>query len=169
LTPPQSVDPRIEKLRRDHAVDAFDCDRHELNHFLKRYAWQNQQANASITYLGLVGKTVVGFHTLAVGHVTYEEASERLAKGLARHPIPIMLLARLAVDRRWQGKGIGAGLLKDAMLRTVQAADIAGIRALVVHAKDDQARQFYEHFNFISGPTDPLHLFVLLKDIRKAM
>ena len=109
----------------------------------------------------------MGFHTLAVGQVTSQDAPGRLAKGLARHPIPIMLLARLAVDRRWQGPRIGAGLLKDAMLRTLQAADIVGIRALAMHAKDEQARQFYERFNFIASPTDPLHLFILVKDIRK--
>lgn len=167
MTPPQSADRRIEKLRRDHVVDDFDCGCDELNRFLKYYAWQNQQAHASITYVGLVGDTVVGFHTLAVGQVTYQDAPRRLAKGLARHPIPLMLLARLAVDHRWQGRHIGSALLKDAMLRTLQAAGIAGIRALAVHAKDEQARQFFEHFNFIPSPTDPLHLFLLLKDVRK--
>jgi GNAT superfamily N-acetyltransferase len=78
-----------------------------------------------------------------------------------------MLLARLAVDRRWHGRGVGKALLKDAMLRTLQAADIAGIRAFAVHAKDEQARNFYEKFDFIPSLTDPLHLFVLLKDVRR--
>jgi len=77
-----------------------------------------------------------------------------------------MLLARLAISLSWQGKGLGAGLLKDAMQRTLQAAGIAGIRAFAVHAKDDAARAFYEHFDFIQSPTDPYHLFRLLKDIR---
>jgi GNAT superfamily N-acetyltransferase len=81
-------------------------------------------------------------------------------------PIPLMLLARLAVAASWQGKGLGAGLLKDAMLRTLQAADIAGIRAMAVHAKDDTARAFYERFDFIPSPSDPFHLLLLLKDIR---
>ena len=76
-----------------------------------------------------------------------------------------MVLARLAVDPDYQGQGLGAGLLNDAMLRTLAAADIAGIRALAVHAKDDRARGFYTHFGFIPSPTDPLHLFVLLKDL----
>jgi GNAT superfamily N-acetyltransferase len=109
----------------------------------------------------------VGFYTLAVGQVTQEEAPSRLTKGLARHPVPIMLLARLGVDRRWHGQGIGKALLKDAMLRTLQAADIAGIRAFAVHAKDEDARRFYEHFDFIPSPADPMHLFVLLKDLRR--
>ncbi|MGB6546561.1 MAG: GNAT family N-acetyltransferase [Candidatus Acidiferrales bacterium] len=157
---------RIEKLRRDHVVEEFDCGRDELNRYLWRYAWQNQQAGAAQTYVGLVGEAIVGYHTLAVGQVTLEDAPARLTKGLARHPVPIMLLARLATDRRWQGQGVGKALLKDAMLRTVQAADIAGIRALAVHAKDEEARRFYEHFDFVPSPTDPLHLFVLLKDVR---
>ena len=158
---------RIEKLRREHAVDEFDCGRQELNRFLRRYALQNQQAGASQTYVGLAGDVVIGFHTLSVGEVRYEGAPTRLTKGLARHPLPIMLLARLAVDHRWQGKGVGEGLLKDAMLRTLQAADIAGIRALSVHAKDERAKRFYERFDFIPSPADPMHLFVLLKDVRK--
>ncbi|MGB6199984.1 MAG: GNAT family N-acetyltransferase, partial [Candidatus Acidiferrales bacterium] len=157
---------RIEKLRRDHVVEEFDCGRDELNRYLWRYAWQNQQAGAAQTYVGLVGEAIVGYHTLAVGQVTLEDAPARLTKGLARHPVPIMLLARLATDRRWQGRGVGKALLKDAMLRTVQAADIAGIRALAVHAKDEEARRFYEHFDFVASPTDRLHLFVLLKDVR---
>jgi GNAT superfamily N-acetyltransferase len=86
---------------------------------------------------------------------------------LARHPVPIMLLARLAVDRRWQGQGVGKALLKDAMQRTLQAAEIAGIRAFAVHAKDEEARSFYQKFDFIPSPTDPMHLFVLLKDVRR--
>jgi predicted N-acetyltransferase YhbS len=80
-----------------------------------------------------------------------------------------MLLARLAIATSWQGKGLGSGLLKDAMLRTLQAADIAGIRAFAVHAKDDEARSFYERFDFVASPTDPYHLFRLLKDIRAAL
>jgi len=162
-----SPDRRVEKLRPDHRIEGFDCGREALNRYLLRYAGQNQQAGAAQTYVGLVGGTVVGYHTLAVGHVTREEAPERLTKGLARHPVPIMLLARLAVDRRWQGQGIGKALLRDAMQRTLQAADIAGIRALAVHAKDEAARAFYLKFDFIPSPTDPMHLFVLLKDVRR--
>ena len=158
--------PRIEKLRRDHQVDRFDCGREALNRFLIRYAFQNQQGEASQTYVAVVGDEVVGFYTLVVAQVEYDDAPQRLGKGLARHPIPLMLLARLAVAAGWQGKGIGAGLLKDAMLRTLQAADIAGIRAMAVHAKDDDARAFYERYGFVAAPTDAYHLFVLLKDVR---
>jgi GNAT superfamily N-acetyltransferase len=158
---------RIEKLRRDHPVEGFDCGREQLNRYLLRYAWQNQQAGASQTYVGIEDDAIAAFYTLAVGQVTHEEAPERLTKGLARHPVPIMLLARMAVDRRWHGQGVGKALLREAMQRTLQAADIAGIRAFAVHAKDGEARRFYEHFDFIPSPADPMHLFVLLKDVRR--
>lgn len=159
----------IEKLRRDHALEGFDCGQPALNNWLLKYAQQNQNAGASQTYIGLVDGIIAGYYSLAVGQVEYADAPERLQKGLARYPIPIMLLARLAVHKDWQGRGIGRALLKDAVLRTLQAADIAGIRALAVHAKDDQARRYYEQFDFAASPSDPLHLFVLLKDIRKSI
>jgi GNAT superfamily N-acetyltransferase len=159
---------RIEKLRRDHPVDGFTCGREELDRFLIRFAFGNQQANAAQTYVGLHDTTIVGFYSLVVGEVAYGDAPDRLTKGLARYPVPIMLLARLAVSSDWQGKGIGAGLLKDAMSRTLQAADIGGIRAFAVHAKDDAARRFYEHFGFLNSPTDPLHLYLLMKDVATA-
>lgn len=161
------TDFRIEKLDRRHAVEAFDCGEEALNRFLIRFALPNQTANASQTYVGLTGDdSVVGFHTLVVGEVRYEDAPGRLTKGLARHPVPVMLLARLGVSTAWQGKRIGAGLLRDAVLRTLQAADIAGIRALVVHAKNETARSFYERFDFQPSPTDPRHLFALIKDLK---
>jgi GNAT superfamily N-acetyltransferase len=159
--------PRIEKLRADHAVAGFDCGSEELNRFLARFALLNQQAGATQTYVAVSEQTVVGFYSLAVGEVAYDDALGRLSKGLARHPVPIMLLARLAIIREWQGRGLGAGLLKDAMQRTLQAADIAGIRAFAVHAKDENARRFYEHFGFVPSPTDPLHLFLLIKEIKR--
>ena len=157
---------RIEKLARTYAVDDFDCGREALNRFLIRFALPNQQAEASRTYLAMADGKIAGYYTLVVGQVEYEGAAARLKKGLARHPVPVMLLARLAVATAWQGKGIGSGLLKDAMLRTLRAADIAGIRAFVVHAKDEEARAFYEKFDFLPSPTDPYHLFRLMKDIR---
>ncbi len=124
-------------------------------------------ANASQTYVGLADDdTIAGFYTLVVGEVRYEGAPERLTKGLSRHPVPVMLLARLGVSRQWQGRRVGAGLLRDAVLRTLQVADIAGVRALAVHAKSDAARSFYERFDFQPSPTDPLHLFALIKDLK---
>lgn len=156
----------IEKLSRTHEVEAFDCGKEPLNKFLARHAFTNQQASASPTYVACEAGRVVGYSTLVFGQVAFDGAPQRLGKGLARHPIPIMLLARLAIATDRQGRGLGAGLIKDALARTLQAADIAGLRALAVHAKDDEARAFYERFDFIPSPSDPFHLFVLLKDVR---
>jgi len=157
---------RIEKLARRHPVDSFDCGVEPLNRFLIRFALSNQLANASQTYVGLSGDRVIGYYTLVVGEVAREGAPPRLVKGLARHPAPIMILARLATHKDWQGRGVATGLLKDALLRTLQAADIAGIRALVVHAKDGGARDFYSRFGFAPGFSDPLHLYVLTKELK---
>jgi GNAT superfamily N-acetyltransferase len=159
----------IEKLHKRHNIDTFDCGREPLNRFLVRYALANQQAGASQTYTLLADEEVVGYYSLVVGQIEYNDAPERLTKGLARHPIPVMLLARLAIATSHQNKGLGGSILKDAMLRTLQASDIAGIRAFAVHAKDDAAKSFYEHFDFVASPTDPYHLFSLLKDIRAAV
>ena len=159
----------IEKLRGYHDLSRFDCGSDELNRFLERFALANQQAQSAQTYVACRDTVVVGYYSLAFGSVAREQTPERVKKGLARHPIPVMILARLAIDQSMQGKGLGQGLLKDALERTVRAADIGGLRAMLVHAKDDSARVFYEHFNFEPSPTDPYHLFMLLKDLKRAV
>ena len=159
----------IEKLRGDHDLGRFNCGNDELNRFLKRFALANQQAQSAQTYVACRDTVVVGYYSLAFGSVAREQTPERVKKGLARHPVPVMILARLAIDQSMQGKGLGQGLLKDALERTVRAADIGGLRAMLVHAKDDSARVFYEHFNFEPSPTDPYHLFMLLKDLKRAV
>ncbi len=161
--------PAIEKIRRDHPIDDFDCGVEALNRFLVKYALQSQQSDVSQSYVGLIGGVVVGYYTLTVGETVHEGAPSRVTKGLPRHPIPLLILARLAVGGKWQGRGLGAGLLKDALLRTAQAADIAGIRAMAVHAKDETASAFYARFGFEPSPTDSRHLFLLMKDIRAAL
>ncbi|WP_024299465.1 GNAT family N-acetyltransferase [Methylomicrobium lacus] len=166
---PRKTNPRIEKLQRTHNVEAFDCGQEHLNLYLQRYALMSQRADGAQTYVGIADNVIIGYYTLLAGSVVYEDAPERLTKGLSRQPVPTMLLGRFAVDLAWQGKGVGAGLLRDAMQRTAQAADIVGIRALLVHAKNDEAKSFYEHFNFFPSATDPYHLFLLIKDIRRAM
>lgn len=158
--------PRIEKLRRDRPLESFDCGKEALNRHLVHHALQNQKAGAAQTYLALQGAAAIGYYTLVVGRVDHDGALKRLIKGLARHPVPIMLLARLAVSVSHQGQRIGQGLLKDAVLRTLQAADIAGIRVFAVHAKDEDTRAFYERFDFAPSPTDPFHLLLLLKDVK---
>jgi GNAT superfamily N-acetyltransferase len=156
----------VRKLLATDHVDAFDCGQAALNQFLQRYALVNQKANSAQTYVCCHEDVVVGFYSLAVGSVDPEGAPSRVVKGLARHPVPVMILARLAVDKEHQRQGLGRALLKDALLRTAQAADIAGIRCLLLHAKDDAARQWYESWEFEPSPTDPYHLFLMLKDLR---
>ena len=155
----------VEKLAAYHEVDAFDCGKKPLDHFLKRFALANQNAGSARTYVVCRRRRVVGYYSLAAGAVQPADAPTRVGKGLARHPIPVMLLARLAVDRSCQGQELGEALIKDALFRTAEAAEIAGIRALLVHAKDEEARAWYEALEFEPSPTDPRHLFLLMKDL----
>ncbi|MBB1074027.1 GNAT family N-acetyltransferase [Rhodoferax sp. 4810] len=159
----------VRKLTASDEVDAFDCGQPALNQFLQRYALVNQKANSAQTYVCCQSGEVRGFYSLAVGSVDIDLAPQRVIKGLARHPVPVMILARLAVDLQHQGQGLGRALLKDALLRTARAADIAGIRCLLVHAKDDAARQWYLSWEFESSPSDPYHLFLLIKDLRSLL
>lgn len=159
----------IEKLRQDHEVENFDCGQLELNRFLHRFAWTSQQAHSAQTFVLSDHGSVRGYYSLAAGAVRHEDASERSRKGQPRHPIPVVVLARLAVDNRLQGRGVGAGLLKDSLLRVAAAADTIGVRAILVHAKDERARAFYEHFGFDASPTDPMQLMLVMKDLKKRM
>lgn len=161
--------PLIEQLSSHHQLGDFDCGVAALTEWLQRHALVNQAADAAQTYVGVHGQRILGYYALAAGSVDREAAPGRVAKGLARHPVPVVVLARLAVDRRTQGRGIGAALLKDSLRRVAAAAGIVGVRALLVHAKDESARQFYERFDFESSPDEPLRLFLLLKDLRKTL
>jgi GNAT superfamily N-acetyltransferase len=156
----------VRKLVGADVVESFDCGQPALNQFLYRYALVNQQSNCAQTYVSCNAGRVVGFYSLAVGSVDPALAAPRVAKGIAQHPVPVMVLARLAVDLQHQHVGLGKALLKDALMRTAQAADIAGIRALLVHAKDELARQWYQNWEFEPSASDPLHLFLLMKDIK---
>lgn len=158
----------IQKLGRTHIVEAFDCGHEDLNRYIARFTFNNQAAGSAQTYVAITDNKVIGYYSLAVGAVAHSQAPTRMVKGLARHPVPVMLLARLAVDNGAKGRGLGAALLHDALARTLQASDIAGIRAVIVHAKNDEARRFYEHFDFGPSPTDPYHLYLLVKELRKA-
>jgi len=119
--------------------------------------------------VALQGNRAAGYYALTTGSVHKHESPERVAKGLANHPIGVVLLARLAVDRTQQGQGLGKALLFDALTRVAEAADIVGVRAVLVHAIDDAARSFYIHFGFEESPVDPNQLLRLLKDLRKAI
>jgi GNAT superfamily N-acetyltransferase len=160
---------RIEKLGPDHDLVAFDCGSPALNRFLQVHALANARSGSAQTYVAVSSDGVIGFHSLTAGEVAYEAAPERLAKGLARHPIPVLILARLAVDRRHQGRRIGAGLLIDALRRTREAAEIVGVRAVLVHAKDEAAKAFYLHAGFEPFKERPLTLYLLLKDVRSQL
>jgi GNAT superfamily N-acetyltransferase len=159
---------RIEKLNRSHVVEPFTCGQPELDRFLVRHALRAQQENSSQTYVAVSGGKIVGFYTIVAGEVHHADAPERVVRGMPRHPIPLLVLARLAVHTEAQGRGIGSGLLLDALGRTLQVADVIGVRALAVHAKDDGAVAFYKHFGFTPSPSDPRHLFMIIKDIRLA-
>jgi GNAT superfamily N-acetyltransferase len=159
-----------ELLTETHDVSGFDCGNESLNRFLHHYALQNQRNQSARTYVALRGEMhVIGYYSLAAASAEYETVPTRIAKGLAQHPIPLTLLARLAVDQEEQGSGIGAGLLKDALKRFLQAQAIIAARALVVHAKDGQALEFYQHFGFTPSPLDPYHLYLMTKDIHECL
>ena len=159
----------IEKPRREHALDSFECGKEDLNRFLNRgHGTANRRMALRPTVL-VRDVTVLGYYSLAAGSISHDEATERTRKGLARHPIPVILLARLAVDKTLQGSGFGPALLKDALLRVAEAADSIGARALLVHAKDEDAKGFYEHFNFEQSPSDPIHLLLIMKNLTRVL
>ncbi len=159
----------IEKLRREHDPRTFDCGNPTLSEWLRKFAWTNQQADSAKTYVAVRGDRVAGYYALTAGSVHKHETPERIAKGLANHPVGVVLLARLAVEVNEHGKGLGKALLFDALKRIEEAAEIVGVRAVMVHAIDDAARQFYEHFQFDPSPIDPFQMMLLLKDIRRAL
>ncbi len=162
MTDPLAVAPLSSALD----VREFDSGKPELDFWLRRHALANHQAGGARVYAAHRDGHVVGYYALAAASVEHAGAPGRVIKGMPRHPIPVILLARLAVDRREQGTGLGAALLKDALLRAASAADSIGARAVLVHAKDEAAARFYSHFDFEPSPTDPLHLFLLMKDLR---
>jgi len=156
----------VHKLSVTDGVASFDCGHVALNEFLQRFALVNQRSNSSQTYVSCNAGQVAGFYSLAVGSVEPSHSAPRMIKGISQHPVPVMILARLAIDQKYQRQGLGKALLKDALLRTAQAADIAGIRALLVHAKDEPARLWYLNWEFEPSASDPFHLFLLMKDIK---
>jgi GNAT superfamily N-acetyltransferase len=156
----------VRKLLVADRVDTFDCGQTDLNQYLQRFALSNQKSHSAQTYVACSGGVVAGFYSLAVGSVEPSAAAARVMKGMPQHSVPVMLLARLAVDSAHKGVGLGRALLKDALIRTARAADIAGIRALLVHAKDAEARAWYLQWELEPSASDPLHLFLLMKDLK---
>lgn len=157
----------LDKLQ-DRA--AFDCGVELLNDYLKKYALQNQKKDAARTYvLTTEENQVIGYYTLVFGSLSTEETTPEIAAGLGKYPIPVILLARLAIDESEKGKGLGKILLRDALLRAVRASEIAGLQAFLVHAKDEPAKAFYEKFGFQSSPHNDFHLFLKISDIRASL
>lgn len=156
-------------LNDTHEISNFDCGKEPLNRFLKHFALANQANGSTRTFVGLDENRVVGYYSLTVSSIIYDEAPERMAKGLAKHPIPVLLMARFAVDKSCQGMGIGSGMFKDALKRCLTVSQNAGIRAFIVHAKDEEARHYYLRFRMAECPSNPMHLYLLMKDLRQLL
>jgi GNAT superfamily N-acetyltransferase len=159
----------IEKLTKEHDVSAFECGKRPLDDWLRRFALTNQQNDSARTYVLHRAGKVVAYYSLSAGAVRKEESPARVAKGLAQHPIGVILLARLAVDRREHGSGIGKAMLVDALSRSLAAADAIGARAILVHAIDEEATAFYRKYGFEPSPLEPKQLMLLMKDLRASL
>lgn len=155
-------------LTAEDDVADFSCGAPELDDWLKRRALQNEVTRASRTFVVTAGGRVVGYYALAAGAVTHAVAAGRVRRNMP-DPIPVMVLARLAVDRDYQGTGLGSALLRDALLRTLSAAETAGIRAVLLHAISDDAKRFYVHHGFAESPADPMTVMITLADVEKAL
>lgn len=151
-----------------HEIDPFDCGEEALDRWLKRQAIRNEHSGASRTFVVCDESTVVGYYCLAAGAVARAEAPKPLQRNMP-DPVPVIVLGRLAVDRRYQGRGIGSALLRDAVLRTLQAAGIIGIRAILVHAISAEARDWYLARGFLNSPIHPLTLCLPLETARRAL
>jgi len=156
-------------LTKAHAINDFDCGKHPLNDFLIKRALQNQAGGGARTYVMMRGDRVIGYYSLAPASVMPEDVPLRVIKGQGRYPVPVILMARFAIDVTEQGKELGLDLLQNAMRRALEGAETIGGRAFMVHAKDDQVKAFYQKFSMEESPTNPLHLFLLFKDIRQSL
>ncbi len=149
-----------------HDLSLFSCGEPALDNWLRGRAMKNETSGASRTYVVCAGNEVVGYYSLAVGSIEHQFAPGNIKRNMPQ-PIPVMILARLAVDRRYGGRNIGTAMVRDALLRTLQAADIAGIRALIVHALNENAAAFYQARGLTASPFDPLVLFLALDPVRR--
>jgi GNAT superfamily N-acetyltransferase len=158
---------RPQPFERGHDLESFACGEPELDRWLVDHALGAQTSGSARVFVSTDGSRIVGYYALAAAQLQPQEAGARALKGQPRRrPIPAVLLARLAVDRGHQGKGLGRSLLQDAMLRTNMAAEELGIRLMLVHAKHEEAGRWYRRFGFEQSPSDPLHLMLLMKDLR---
>jgi hypothetical protein len=161
---------RPRKLTKDDDLAGFTCGNDELDVWFTQYAFVSHQSGMARVFVSTVEKQIAGFYALTTGGVEHSHAPERVTKGVPRHPVPVTVLTRMGVSKQFQRCGLGYGLLRDALVRVDAASDEVGIRALLIHAKNEEARDFYMSFaEFEPSPTDPLHLFLLMKDLRKSI
>ncbi|QQE91154.1 MULTISPECIES: GNAT family N-acetyltransferase [Azotobacter] len=162
LTAPHALD-------ASHSLEGFDCGKPSLDDWLTRHARQAQASGSAKTYVVTDGVRVAGYYSLTVGQIDTLEAPARVRQGMGAYPIPVVILARLAVAQRDQGLGIGVGLLQDAIRRTLTIAEQAGVRALLTHPIDEEASRFYLRFGFEASPAREQQLLLLLKDARRLL
>lgn len=163
---------RPARLGPDHYLDQFDCGNEAMNDWLLRFALTSDRAGMCSVYVttSVGDPRVLGYYGLATAGVSHASAAPRITKGMGRYDVPVILLARLAVDREFQRQGLGHALLRDALQRVLNVSEQVGVRALLIHALDDAAKSFYMSFaEFEPSPTDPLHLLLLLTDLKKAL
>ena len=151
-------------LNSEHDVENFQSDAPELDEWLQRRALHNERSNASRTYVVCDGVQVVGFYSLASGAIDRTIAPKAITRNMP-NPVPVLVLGRLAVDRRFQGTGIGGGLLRDAIARALRVSDEIGIKAILVHARSEDAKRFYLRFGFVESPHEPMTLCLALSNI----
>lgn len=156
-----------EPLSSKSPIARFDCGKPSLNDWLQKHALQSQGSGSARTFVVTDNASVLGYYSLVVGQVEPMQATERIRKGMGQYAIPTMLLARLAVAASAQGQGIGMGLLQDAIRRTLNVAEQAGIRAMLTHPIDDDATRFYQRFGFEASPLGQGQLLLLLKDAKR--
>jgi ribosomal protein S18 acetylase RimI-like enzyme len=160
---------RVKRLDADHDLGAFDSGNEELDGWLKRHALAAQQMDSARTFVLTSNDRVVGYFSLTMGSVLRQDAPAKLVRGMPAYPIGTVLLARLAVDRRDQGNGVGALLLSEALRKAVDAGEAAAARLLIVDAIDDQAVRFYQRFGFVGAPEHPLRLYRRMKEVRASL
>ena len=156
-------------LTKEHDITQFDCGKSALNNYLLKNALDNTLNNSSKCYITTRGNKVVGYYCLSVCSVEKYSTPIRISKGLGGYPVPLILITRLAVDLTEQNKGIGYSLLMHALLMSIQVSTKVGVRGIIVHAKDEQAKEFYLKYGFEPSPIDNLHLYMLIKDIKKTL
>lgn len=163
----------IEPLANDHDVASFDCGSEAQTDWLRRHAYQAHRSDTARVYVVCRRGTrvVVGYYALAAGSIQPEAAPPRMLKGVGRYPVPVIILTRMGVERAEQSRELGSALLQDALFQTAAIADSVGVRALLIHCETPEARAFYERIDsgFEASPTDPLHLLLLIKDLREAV